>query len=213
MPKQTGQRKPMVTGIAGGSGSGKSTVAAFFRQQGMTVIDLDELARSLTRKEQPLWKAIVTVWGPFFLDPRGNILRAKLGRVVFQSWTWLFRLNQATHPLLKRDLQQSLAHSTPDSGIVIEGAVLYEAGLLPFLDHLIFVDCQDEIRIERMIRKGLSRAQAIARLYSQRFLPCLRRRATIVIPNNGTREELKKRVQDICHEKNPHLCSLIPYSR
>jgi len=122
---------PPVIGIGGAIGSGKSLVANQFTLHKAVVIDLDRLSRSLAGKGKILWRGIIKKFGPSFLDQKGNLLRGKLARVVFKNWNALFLLNRISHPILKNETKKSILHHPPSTMIIIDGAVLYEAGLIP----------------------------------------------------------------------------------
>lgn len=173
--------------------SGKSTVAALFGARGIPVILLDDLARELSRKGKPLWKLIVLAFGRFFLDRWGNLERRKLARLVFRSWPMLFCLNNLAHPLLFWEVWRRCQRLRADF-VVVEGAVLFEAGLCALLSDLLFVDAPWHVRRERLQQKGLQEREIALRLSAQRFLPALRRRASKVLINDSSTELLEQRV-------------------
>ena len=187
-----------VIGVGGAIGSGKSSVASLFLAHQATIIDLDRLSRDLSQKGRRLWKEIIIAFGPSFLNHRGEINRKKLGRVVFKNWKALFLLNQITHPILRSKTIKLIQHHYPSKMIVIDGAVLYEAQLLSLVDCLIFVDSPEEQRFKRLSQKDCSTNDILARMKSQRFISCLRRRSDIIIENNTTPEELRKKIDCIC---------------
>jgi len=181
-----------IIGVGGGIGSGKSLVAGLFAVHGATILNLDHLSLTLSSKGKPIWVEIVKTFGPSFLDRKGEINRKKVGKVVFQNWKMLFLLNQKTHPILKNETKKFILRLGSSSSLVIDGAVLYEAGLVPLIDCLIFVEASREQRYSRLIQKGLSSHDARSRIQSQKFLNCLRRRSSIIIDNNTSPEELQK---------------------
>ncbi|WP_438315858.1 dephospho-CoA kinase [Candidatus Caldatribacterium sp. SIUC1] len=191
--RSTGSKEPRILGIGGGVASGKSTVAALFEERGIPVILLDDLARELSQKGKPLWKLIVLAFGRFFLDGQGNLERRKLAWLVFRSWPMLFRLNGLAHPLLFWEVRRRCQRFRTDF-VVVEGAVLFEAGLCPLLSDLLFVDAPWHVRRERLQKKGLQEKEIVLRLSAQRFLPALRRRASKVLVNDSSTELLVHRV-------------------
>lgn len=174
-------------------------MALLLEEQGIPVILLDDLARELSEKGKPLWRAIVRVFGRSFLGEDGKLQRRKLAQVVFRNWRMLFLLNALTHPLLFFEVRRRLRHVS-SGWVAIEGAVLFEAGFCPLLSKLLFVDAPLELRIARLQAKGLGRREAEIRLKAQRFLPCLRRRATKVLENAASMESLKEAVVSLLQE-------------
>ena len=187
-----------IIGIGGAIGSGKSLVAGWFATHQATTIDLDRLSHDLTRKGKLLWKEMVTAFGPSFLNPKGEIQRKKLGKVIFKNWKALFLLNRVTHPILRNETRKQILRQPADSMIVIDGAVLYEAGFMPLIDFLIFVDAPQELRYTRLLQKGLSPEDARARMAGQKFINCLRRRSHIIIDNSTTLDQLRDTIDLVC---------------
>lgn len=179
-----------VLGIGGGAGTGKTTVASFFQKRGIAVLELDELSRRLVQKGKPIWKAIIKTWDRSFLDPRGNIDRLKLRKVVFRNATTLFILNQLTHPIILQETRKWLNQRRNDRLVIIEGTILFEGRFLPLLDEVIFVEAELPIRKKRLIGKGWKREDVDNLIESQRFLKCLQRRAQFTIINQDSKERL-----------------------
>lgn len=188
-----------VLGIGGGVASGKSTVASLLEEAGVPVLVLDDLARKLSEKGRPIWKAIVCVFGRFFLDAHGALQRERLARVVFRNWQMLFVLNSLTHPILFFEARRCLRRFGK-KWVAIEGAILFEAGFCPVLSKLIFVDAPQDIRIARLRAKGIGEKDAQVRLKAQRFLVCLRRRASKVLENVSSIEFLEREVSSLLED-------------
>jgi dephospho-CoA kinase len=197
-----------IIGVGGATGSGKSSVAHSFRAYNAMIIDLDRLSHDLSRKGRRLWKALVLNFGSGFLDQKGELQRKKLGRVVFKNWKLLFLLNRISHPIFKNQLKKIILRQPPSAIVVIDGAILFEAGLIPLVDCLIFVEAPEEQRSSRLSQKGLSPDEIRSRLKSQKFISCLRRRSHIIIENNTTPEDLQKKIDFVCQipiEKISHF--------
>lgn len=197
-----------IIGVGGATGSGKSAVAHELRKYKATIIDLDNLSRDLSQKGKQVWKEIVLTFGSGFLDHKGELQRKKLGRVVFKSWRFLFLLNRISHPILKNQLKKIILHQPPSAMIVIDGAILFEAGLIPLVNCLIFVEAPMEQRFIRLSQKGLSSDEIRSRMKSQKFISCLRRRSHIIIENDTTFENLQQKIALTCQlpiEKLGHV--------
>jgi len=157
------------------------------------VLSLDDIARDLSQKGNPLWKRVVLLFGRSFLDEKGYLKRRKLASIVFRSWRMLFLLNSLAHPLLFWETVRRL-YRTKGEAVVIDGAVLFEAGFCPLLDFLLFVDAPLGHRLERLREQGLREREIILRVKNQKFLGCLRRRASKVLSNDTSLESLKREV-------------------
>jgi dephospho-CoA kinase len=148
--------KPVI-GILGGIGSGKSAVAAEFAKLGCEVIDADKIAHELL--DQPeVWQQIVGLFGEGILDSAGKIDRKKLADIVFADAQRLASLNNIIHPLvLKRaeELIDLYKHRAEVKAIVLDIPLLVEVGWDRRCDRLIFVDCQRQIRIDRVKKMGV----------------------------------------------------------
>jgi len=148
--------KPVI-GILGGIGSGKSAVAAEFAKLGCEVIDADKIAHELL--DQPeVWQQIVGLFGEGILDSAGKIDRKKLADIVFADAQRLSSLNNIIHPLvLKRaeELIDLYKHRAEVKAIVLDIPLLVEVGWDRRCDRLIFVDCQRQIRIDRVKKMGV----------------------------------------------------------
>lgn len=183
-----------VIGIGGGAGTGKTTIASFLREQGIKVLELDELSRELSRKGGPIWKKVIQTWGRLFVDARGNIDRKKLGKVVFRNFKVLFLLNRIAHPLLLQETRKWLNRNRREKLLVIDGAILFEGGFLPLLDQVIFVEIDSGLQQKRLMVRGWKEKDARSLVEAQKFLQCLRRHADVVVCNQESR---KKLYQDI----------------
>jgi dephospho-CoA kinase len=148
--------KPVI-GILGGIGSGKSAVAAEFAKLGCEVIDADKIAHELL--DQPeVRQQIVGLFGEGILDSAGKIDRKKLADIVFADAQRLASLNNIIHPLvLKRaeELIDLYKHRAGVKAIVLDIPLLAEVGWANRCDKLIFVDCQRQIRIDRVKKMGV----------------------------------------------------------
>lgn len=148
--------KPVI-GILGGIGSGKSAAAAEFAKLGCEVIDADKIAHELL--DQPeVRQQIVGLFGEGILDSAEKIDRKKLADIVFADAQRLASLNNIIHPLvLKRaeELIDLYKHRAGVKAIVLDIPLLAEVGWAKRCDKLIFVDCQRQIRIDRVKKMGV----------------------------------------------------------
>ncbi len=162
----------LVVGLTGGIASGKTTVAGMFRDLGATVLNADHLGKEIVNPGEPALAELVLAFGTDFLKSNGQLDRRALGQRVFSSRRDLQKLNRVTHPriahLLARQLT-TLARTPPTPAIVVvEAAVLIEAGWAPLVDRIIVVTVQQTEQAARLIAgSGLTADQAWSRIRSQ----------------------------------------------
>jgi len=191
--------KPVI-GILGGIGSGKSAVAAEFAKLGCEVIDADKIAHELL--DQPeVRQRIVGLFGEGILDSAEKIDRKKLADIVFADAQRLASLNNIIHPLvLKRaeELIDLYKHRAEVKAIVLDMPLLVEVGWAKRCDKLIFVDCQRQIRIDRVKKMGVfDENQIKIRENFQISLDKKARLADNVVDNNSDFSALVRQVANI----------------
>jgi dephospho-CoA kinase len=190
--------KPVI-GILGGIGSGKSTVAAEFAKLGCKVIDADKIAHELL--EEPRVKGkIIGIFGRAILDSAGKIDREKLAEVVFDDADRLSSLNRIIHPLVLQraeDLIEQYNRQNQVKAIVLDMPLLVEVGWDKRCDKLIFVDCEQKIRLDRAKKLGFDKNQVKIR---ENFQISLDNKANLTdntIENNSDFSVLAKQVVNI----------------
>ncbi len=192
-----------VTGLCGGIGAGKSTVATLFADRGALIIDVDQLGRQILEPAGRAFDAVVELFGQDIvsIDDAGvrTIDRAKLAPIVFGDPEQLRRLEQVSHPAINAELDERLsaAAAAGHSWVVLDMAVLVESELgqnLPSghsYDTVVVVEAAEQVRIDRLVHsRGMERADAAARIASQTNDETRRDVADIVITNNGDVDEL-----------------------
>ena len=113
----------MIIGLTGGSGTGKSTVSAYFKEKGYTVIDGDALSREITTKGSKTLEKITEAFGAQYLNADGELKRLELGALVFQDPKALETLNHITHSAITEKVKEILAKTNKAT---IEGAAIFE---------------------------------------------------------------------------------------
>ena len=153
-------------GITGGIGSGKSTVCAMLEEMGVAVYNSDARAKELMTTSATLREAIVARFGAECYTSEG-LNRGYLAERVFGDAAELAALNNLVHPAVMADFE-AWAESQQGSYVVLESAILFEAGLEQRVDVAVAVLSPEELRIERaMARDGASREQVVARIGRQ----------------------------------------------
>jgi dephospho-CoA kinase len=143
--------KPVI-GIVGGIGAGKSTVAAELAALGCAVIDADAIGHELLRNPR-IRRRLRARWGEGVLLPDGKVNRGALGAMVFASPADLKALNRIMHPAIRRRIEAQIARlrrRRDVPAVVLDAAVLLEAGWDTFCTHAVFVRAPKTLRIRRV---------------------------------------------------------------
>lgn len=193
-------------GLTGGIGSGKSTVAELLRDRGIAVYDSDSRAKMLMVNDESLRAALANAFGAECYTEEG-LNRAWLAERVFTSAEELGRLNAIVHPAVMRDFA---AWSEAQEGdyVVLESAILLEAGLESHVDVVVAVMAPKGVRIERaMKRDGATAEQIEERMRNQMSDDERTERAKYAIVNIDI-EELEEDVEQLhrrlCYDSKPH---------
>lgn len=183
-----------VIGLVGGIGSGKSAVAARLAELGAFVIDADTVGHALL-SQRPVLERIVARFGPRVLAPSATegepqaVDRAVLGAIVFADPVALESLETIVHPWMRRTFDKAIARVARRGeapALVLDAAILYEAGWDTFCDRVLFVDAPRPVRLARLqAQRGWDEPALAAREASQWPLDRKRARADAVLSNAG----------------------------
>ncbi len=194
-PGQEGGRRPLLIGITGNIGTGKSTVARMLAEEGVAVIDADRVAHGVMRSGTPVYGRIVETFGPEVVGPDGQIDRGRLGALVFSDPQALARLDSIVHPATIDAIQQRI--DAASAGVVVVEAIkLIEAGMADMCDRVWVTTCRPEQQISRIMQgRGLSRAEAEQRVRAQSPQEVKVARADVVIDTSDTLARTRAEVQ------------------
>lgn len=186
--------------LTGNIATGKSTVCDILEQLGARVIDADLVAHAVLLRGTRAWRGVVDAFGDGILRDDGSVDRRKLGAVVFGDPAKLKTLEAVTHPAIGVELGLLIRDALTLPGanervVVIEAVKLYEAGLHQYGDALWVVTAPYvELKRRLMQERGMSEAEADARLRAQPPLDEKIKDAQVVIDNGGTIEETRVQV-------------------
>lgn len=191
-----------IIGLTGGIGSGKSTVADLLRAWGATVVDTDAIAHELTTFQGKAMNGIQAAFGTSIIAADGGLDRAALRRLVFANATLRMKLEELLHPLIRDVALQQIAESIAAPYVVVVIPLLTESLIQSYrIFRVAVVDCEDETRIERVMRRSLlSREDVLAIMTAQ---PSRHERLSIaddVIHNDGDLSSLRAQV-DALHRQ------------
>lgn len=204
-------------GLTGGLGSGKSTIAAFFRECGVHVLEADSIARERMQPGQDVYRSIVENFGPSVVRPDATLDRARLATLAFGEGR-LAELNRIVHPPViaeqERRMQEIFARD-PAAVAMIESALIFEAeaggsapGWRKRFDRIVLVTAPDDLKIQRFLsrilppdadpeRRAIAERDARARLAAQIPDTVKAPACDFVIDNSGSLESARDQAQRI----------------
>ena len=204
MSEETGFVPPVV-GLTGGIAAGKSTVSERLAALGAHVIDADRVGHRVLMRGGEAYAAVVAAFGAEILDESEEIARPRLGRLVFAERGRLAELNRLTHPpmaeRMRREIDEIRSPPSPPSPppfIVLDAAVLFEAGWDTLCDEVWTVSASPERALARLVaRNRLTPDAARARIEAQLANAEREARADRVIRNDGNLDDLAAAVDSL----------------
>lgn len=197
--KEPERSRPLVVGLAGGIGSGKSEVAAELAKLGALVIDSDvEAKKALERPE--VRSRLVEWWGNSVIGADGLVDRKAIAEIVFRDAEQRHRLEDLVHPLVKAKRAELVARGAAAGTkvVVVDAPLLFEAGVNAECDTVVFVESPREQRAERVLAKrGWSEEELERREKAQLSLDEKRKRSDAIVINDSDRVTLAGRVKDL----------------
>ena len=190
-----------VIGLTGGTGSGKSVVSKSLAAAGAVIVDADKIAHDIVLKGEPAYHEIIEYYGTGILDTEGNIIRKKLGEIVFNDKEKLAFLNQCTHKYITAEVKRQIAEAKEEgtaAAIIVDAPLLLEAKLETVCDEVWVVYADPEVRAQRvMTRDGITYELAKARIANQKSWDEYRAAASVVIDNSKDLAYLESQMSEI----------------
>ena len=191
------RKDKFILGITGCMGSGKSTIAGMFKTKDCLLIDADCLGHDLISSGAAVMGKIIKSFGLGILKPDNLIDREKLGKIVFANRAVLAKLNSIVHPELIRQIKQHI-RETKKKIIILDAALIIEAGLIHLVDKLVVVTARSRQQILRSQKSlGLGKKQVILRMKSQISQKEKLRFADFIIDNSAQVSKTQKQVSKI----------------
>jgi len=188
-------------GLTGGLACGKSFVGQALRNLGCHLIEADQLGHEVLQPGGAAYEDVVREFGPGILDANGLIDRKRLAGEVFGNPERLAALNRLVHPHVFRredELIAQFAQADPRGIVVVEAAILIEAGSYKNYDRLILVQCEEQQQIDRSVKRDhANREEVLARLSRQMPIAEKRKFADYVIDTSGSKEETLRQVREV----------------
>ncbi|MEY3407620.1 MAG: hypothetical protein RL038_681 [Actinomycetota bacterium] len=189
-------RKILVTGQIG---SGKSTFAKALAGTTGTYVAADEIVRNLYRQQPEIIDEIETALAESFRNPAGEFDKAKLANRIFQDAIALRTVENIVHPLVEEKIAELLRAARGDL-FVYENAVIRDSSKMTAFDEVIIVKASPEVRLQRLLGRGLSRADAEQRIATQLETEQLWPNGLEIL-NEGSITELLEQAQAIRDEQ------------
>ena len=182
--------RPLRVGLTGGIGSGKSTVARLLARRDATVVDADAISRRVTGAGGAVLGQIRSVFGDGVITADGALDRSAMAGLIFSDPSARRRLESLTLPRIALEAAQEMERAGAGGVAVYDVPLLVEQGMADLFDAVVVVESPLEQRLERLERRGLERAEAMARMASQASDEARRALADVVLINNGTEADL-----------------------
>ena len=180
-------------GLSGGIGSGKSTVARALAARGALVVDADVVAREVVEPGTPGLDAVVDRFGPGILGSDGRLDRPALAALVFADPQARADLNAIVHPLVAAETARRIGGAPADSVVVLDVPLLVESARAGY-DLVVIVEAPEEVRLERLVERGMDPDDARRRMAAQASDAERRQVADVVLDNSGSPEDLEGQI-------------------
>lgn len=198
------ERVPLLVGITGGIGSGKSTVCSMLTDMGCELFEADRVAKELQLEDQEVIAGIEELFGSGVYQRNDSgelsIDRKAIASVVFSDHQKLDALNRLIHPKVREAFHREIKRCACEGRRILckEAAILFESGADLDLDRIIVVAANDGLRLERAVARGMgSREEVRQRMKAQWPQEMLIKRAHYVIFNDGSFDELRSQVKQV----------------
>lgn len=189
-----------VIGVTGGIGSGKTAVTNLFAEKGITIVDADIASRIIVEPGKPALQAIAAHFGTEMLLSDGTLNRPAMRARIFSNADDKRWLEQLTHPLIGKEIQQQIANAKSPYAILVS-PLLIEGDQHKFCHRILVVDVPESTQLQRTIQRDNNDAEQVKRIIASQATRAQRlSRADDVIENTGTLDDLRNKVA-VLHEQ------------
>ena len=195
-----------VIALTGGIGAGKSTVAQFFSELGANVVDADHLARIAIERGSEGFDEVIARFGETILS-NGDINRKALAEIVFSDPDSKRDLEAIIHPRVQKLFAQAVIDNEPTGNLIYEIPLLVETDAAEKFDFIVTVEADEELRIERLLARGMFISDIKARLANQAPSQARVDIADAVIVNDGDEDHLLRQVENLWEGRIADLSS------
>lgn len=199
MMADTPATEHILIGLTGSIGSGKSTVADIFEQNGIPVLRADQIAKELMTSDPEMMAAIRSEFGDeAYVD--GELDRSYLAGQIFNNEEKLERMNAIVHPrtIAEQGVRAQGLFDEGHRGVACEAALIFESGGEGRFDYIVVVDADRDVRLQRAAQRDNATMEDVARR-DEAQIPAEQKveQADFVIKNNGTLQDLERNARFI----------------
>ena len=187
-----------IVGLTGGISSGKSTVSSYLKQLKIPVIDADEVARKVVEPNSQGAREIRKTFGSDVFEEDGSLNRQKLGSLIFSNAENRQKLDDLLQPLIKIMILDEIEEyrQKGENMIVLDLPLLFEKQYEELCEDIIVVYIPKELQLERLMRRNqYTKQEALSRIDSQLSIEEKRKRATFLLDNQGSIQQLYQQVE------------------
>ena len=185
-------------GLTGGIGSGKSSAVDGFRALGITIIDADQIAKSIVAPGESALQRIADCFGAEILLSNGELNRKALKDIVFNDPEALKKLENILHPQIRLEIENQISRLESEPYIIIDIPLLVEKNYQKILDYIIVVDCLPEQQIERVRQRDkLNDASIQTIMQTQASREDRNKAATHILDNSSNKASLLEQIKTL----------------
>lgn len=193
-------KRPIIVGLTGGIGSGKSLASDTLQSMGIDIIDADVIAREVVAPGSKGLKSIQEKYGSDILTPKGTLNRAKLREIVFADSNETQWLNSLLHPIIRSEMLHQIEQATSPY-CILAVPLLFENKLDALCDLTLVIDVSEEQQLVRASQRDDVDIANIKRIMAHQLSAQERsKKADIIVDNNGTKTQTIKQIKQF-HEE------------
>lgn len=177
---------PVIYGLTGQTGAGKSTVAKLLKEKGYLVIDGDVIARKVVEKGSSVLDELCREFGNDILHSDGTLNRSALAKKAFSSEENRQKLNRITHPAITQSTVKEIRENFTSwhKGVIVDAAAIYDSNIMRYCTKIIVVTAPEDVRLRRIMKRdNIDLQSAVLRINAQKDEQYYKQRADIVIRN------------------------------
>lgn len=177
---------PVIYGLTGQTGAGKTTVAELLKEKGYLVIDCDITARKVVEKGSPVLDELKAVFGDDIINENGELIRSALAEKAFANEESRQKLNAITHPAITKLTVKEIAENftSEHKGVIVDAAAIFDSELVRYCTKMIVVTAPEAERLRRIVlRDGIDEEAAMLRIKAQPDEKYYKERADILVRN------------------------------
>lgn len=188
-----------IIGLTGGIASGKSTASSYISKKGFNIIDADKIAREIVKRGSKALYLIEKEFGKSVINEDGKLNRKKLRSIVFNDKEKLNKLNNITHPIIINEIKRKIdGYKIRNEIAFLDCPLLFELGLEDLTDEVWLISTNENNQIKRIIKRDNStEKEAKNIIHSQMSLKSKESKSDYIIYNNGSLDELLKKIDNM----------------